>query len=51
MSTDIISLSEIIQIVIAAIMLYSVLLIKKGNASNFKLNRLQAAENTIIKQI
>lgn len=51
MNTDIITLSDIIQIAIASIMLYSVLLIKKGNASNFKLNRLQAAENTIIKQI
>jgi hypothetical protein len=51
MCTDIITLNDIIQIVIAIIMLCSVLLIKKSNADNFKLNRLQAAENTIIKQI
>ena len=43
--------SDIILIVTAIILLLTLLAIKKGNEESARLNRLQAAENTIIKQL
>jgi hypothetical protein len=45
------SIGDIIQIVTAFILLLTVWVMKKGNEENARLNRLQAVENTIIKQI
>ena len=43
--------SDIILIVTAIILLLTLLAIKKGNEESARLNRLQATENTIIKQL
>lgn len=44
-------LSDIILIVTAIILLYTLFEMKKGNEENARLNRLQQVENTIMKQI
>jgi hypothetical protein len=45
------SITDIIGIVTAFILLFTLLAIKKSNEENSRLNRLQSAENTIIKQL
>ena len=45
------SVSDIILLVTAIILLYTLFEMKKGNKENARLNRLQAVENTILKQI
>jgi hypothetical protein len=45
------SASDVIQIITAIILLFTLLAIKKSNEESTLLNRVQSAENTIIKQI
>lgn len=49
--TTILSNSDTILIVTAAILLLTVIVIQKGNLENARYNRLQAAENIIMKQL
>ena len=45
------NISDIILLVTAIILLFTLFVMKKGNEENARLNRLQAVENTILKQI
>ncbi|WP_036880070.1 putative phage abortive infection protein [Xylanibacter oryzae] len=48
---DIFSLSDLVSIITAIIMYVTVLVMKEGNETNSRLNRLEQIENTIMKQI
>jgi hypothetical protein len=45
------TISDMILLVTAIILLFTLFVMKKGNEENARLNRLQAVENTILKQI